>query len=168
MNIATTQNLLILGGALFAIGLVGFLTRRSLILLFLSLETMLSGVSINLIAFSKLHSNYQGQVLAIMVLTVAACEAAIALALVVSLYRRKATLDVSAWDELSETLIPKEPEDAEPKSHGSALEVEPEFPKLVPAGLDPLSSPIPASLDAALETASRTMTTHSPEASTRA
>jgi NADH-quinone oxidoreductase subunit K len=168
MNIASTQNLLILGGALFAIGLVGFLTRRSLILLFLSLETMLSGVSINLIAFSKLHSNYQGQVLAIMVLTVAACEAAIALALVVSLYRRKATLDVEAWDELSETLIPKEPEDAIPSLHGSSLEPEHSFPRLVPAGLDPLSSPMPSSLEAALETASHSNANQNSEGSTRA
>lgn len=168
MNIASTQNLLILGGALFAIGLVGFLTRRSLILLFLSLETMLSGVSINLIAFSKLHSNYQGQVLAIMVLTVAACEAAIALALVVSLYRRKATLDVEAWDELSETLIPKEPEDAIPSLHGSSLEPEHSFPRLVPAGLDPLSSPMPSSLEAALESASHSNANQNSEGSTRA
>ncbi|MFO0014053.1 MAG: NADH-quinone oxidoreductase subunit NuoK [Planctomycetota bacterium] len=168
MNIANTQNLLILGGALFAIGLVGFLTRRSLILLFLSLETMLSGVSINLIAFSRLHLNYQGQILAIMVLTVAACEAAIALALVVSLYRRKATLDVEAWDELSETLVPKEPEDAVPSVHGSALETEPSYPRLVPAGLDPLSSPVPSTLDAAIETASRLNAPQSTEASTRA
>ena len=107
MNETLTQNLLVFGGVLFAIGMVGFLTRRSIILMFLSLEMMLSGVSVNLIAFSRHHQNYQGQILAVMVLTIAACEAAIALALVVSLYRRKATLDVAAWDDLSETLLPK-------------------------------------------------------------
>ena len=107
MNATLTQNLLVFGGVLFVIGMVGFMTRRSLILMFLSLEMMLSGVSVNLIAFSRHHQNYQGQILAVMVLTIAACEAAIALALVVSLYRRKATLDVAAWDELSETMIPK-------------------------------------------------------------
>lgn len=168
MNIANTQNLLILGGALFAIGMVGFLTRRSLILMFLSLETMLSGVSINLIAFSRLHMNYQGQILAIMVLTVAACEAAIALALIVSLYRRKATLDVQAWDELSETLVPKEPQDAIPSLHGSLEGVETSFPKLVPAGLDPLASPVPSSLEAALDTTTRSNATPSTETPTRA
>lgn len=166
MNIANTQNLLILGGTLFSIGLVGFLTRRSLILMFLSLETMLSGVSINLIAFSRLHLNYQGQILAVMVLTVAACEAAIALALVVSLYRRKPTLDVEAWDELSETLIPKDPKDVLPSLEGSSLDGEPVYPKLVPAGLDPLANPIPASLDAALETSSRSNDSRNPETST--
>lgn len=168
MNIANTQNLLILGGVLFSIGLVGFLTRRSLILLFLSLETMLAGVSINLIAFSRLHLNYQGQILSIMVLTVAACEAAIALALVVSLYRRKATLDVEAWDELSETLVPKEPEDSIPSIHGTVSEPVHEFPKLVPAGLDPLANPVPSSLEGALETSLRSTTSQTREATTRA
>jgi NADH-quinone oxidoreductase subunit K len=139
----TTQNLLVFGGVLFVIGMVGFLTRRSLILMFLSLEMMLSGVSVNLIAFSRHHQNYQGQILAVMVLTIAACEAAIALALVVSLYRRKATLDVAAWDDLSETLIPKVIEVPQTLEEPAM-----EFPKLTPAGLDPLSRPISADFDA--------------------
>jgi len=143
MNETITQNLLVFGGVLFSMGLIGFLTRRSLILMFLSLELMLSGVSVNLIAFSRHHQNYQGQILAIMVLTIAACEAAIALALVVSLYRRKATLDVSAWDELSETLMPKS---VEVPSELVAAEME--FPKLTPSGLDPMARPISASFDA--------------------
>ena len=99
----STQQMLLFGAVLFTIGMVGFLTRRSMILMFLSLEMMLAGVSMNLIAFSKQHHNYQGQVMAIMVLTVAACEAAIALAMVVSLFRRKATLDINVWSELNET-----------------------------------------------------------------
>ncbi len=125
------------------IGMVGFLTRRSLILMFISLEMMLSGVSVNLIAFSRHQQNYQGQILAIMVLTIAACEAAIALALVVSLYRRKATLDVAAWDDLSETLTPKVIEAPQTLDEPAM-----EFPKLTPAGLDPLSRPISANFDA--------------------
>ena len=142
MNGVLTQNLLVFGGILFVIGMVGFLTRRSLILMFLSLEMMLSGVSVNLIAFSRHHQNYQGQILAIMVLTIAACEAAIALALVVSLFRRKATLDIAAWDELSETLVPKAIEDPITLTDPNM-----EFPKLTPAGLDPMSHPISANFD---------------------
>ena len=142
MNVELTQNLLVFGGILFVIGMVGFLTRRSLILMFLSLEMMLSGVSVNLIAFSRHHQNYQGQILAIMVLTIAACEAAIALALVVSLYRRKATLDIAAWDDLSETLVPKAVE-----APNTLIEPDMEFLKLTPAGLDPMSHPISANLD---------------------
>jgi NADH-quinone oxidoreductase subunit K len=143
VNETLTQNLLVFGGVLFVIGMVGFLTRRSLILMFLSLEMMLSGVSVNLIAFSRHHQNYQGQILAIMVLTIAACEAAIALALVVSLYRRKQTLDIAAWDELSETLIPKVVD-----APATLTEPDMEFPKLTPAGLDPLSRPIFEKFDA--------------------
>ena len=143
MNHSEVQNLLLLGGILFAIGLIGFLTRRSIILMFLSLETMLSGVSINLIAFSRFHQNYQGQILSVMVLTIAACEAAIALAMVVSLYRRKATLDVQAWDELSEMILPKEPE-----GDYMGMERLESYPKLSPAGLDPRDQPMPSSFQA--------------------
>ncbi len=158
-----SQNLLIFGGVLFAIGLIGFLTRRSMILMFLSLETMLSGVSLNLIVFSKIHQNYQGQVLAIMVLTIAACEAAIALAFVVSLYRRKPTLDVLAWDELSETIMPKMPDALSDMS-----EPHEQFPTLTPAGLDPLSHPMPPSLDAAMNQQNSTTPANATEVVQRA
>jgi NADH-quinone oxidoreductase subunit K len=152
VNYSEAHNLLLLGGILFAIGLIGFLTRRSLILMFLSLETMLSGVSLNLIVFSKMHHNYQGQILAVMVLTIAACEAAIALAMVVSLFRRKPTLDVQAWDELSETIVPRSlDEDFE----GFAKEEH--YPKLVPAGLDPLDQPMPGASQAVLEKTTGTL-----------
>ncbi len=143
MNDPNLLSLLIFGGVLFSLGFIGFMTRRSLILMFLSLEMMLAGVSVNLVAFSRHHGNFQGQVLAIMVLTIAASEAAIALALVVSLYRRKATLDIQAWDELSETVAPSEhefaPELATPRQ---------DFPTLTPSGLDPMQSPVPAEFKA--------------------
>lgn len=152
MNYSEAHNLLLLGGILFAIGMIGFLTRRSLILMFLSLETMLSGVSLNLIVFSRMHHNYQGQILAVMVLTIAACEAAIALAMVVSLFRRKPTLDVQAWDELSETIIPHSPDE---EFEGFAQEEH--YPTLVPAGLDPLDKPVPGGLQAAIEKTTGTL-----------
>ncbi len=136
-----TQHLLLFGAVLFTLGFIGFLTRRSIILMFLSLELMLAGVSVNLIAFSREHHNYQGQVMAIMVLTVAACEAAIALAMVVSLYRRKATLDVHVWAELTEnpTVPAAEVEER-------FVEQETSLPKLTPAGLDPALQPVPFTL----------------------
>lgn len=134
---------LLFGGALFALGFIGFLTRRSLILMFLSLEMMLAGVSINLVAFSRHHGNFQGQILVIMVLVVAACEAAIALALIVSLYRRKATLDINLWDELSEV-----PAVAEREDIGSLGGLPENFPTLTPSGLDPMQSPVPAQFTA--------------------
>jgi NADH-quinone oxidoreductase subunit K len=143
MNDSIMTSLLIFAGILFAFGFVGFLTRRSLILMFLSLEMMLAGVSINLITFAKHHGNFQGQIMSIMVLSIAACEAAIALALVVSLYRRKATLDVKEWDALSETIVPDEPELITKISQS-----EMHFPTLTPSGLDPMQSPVPAEFKA--------------------
>jgi len=163
VNDILTQNLLVFGGILFVFGMVGFLTRRSLILMFLSLEMMLSGVSINLIAFSRHHQNFQGQVLAIMVLTIAACEAAIALALVVSLFRRKATLDIKAWDELSETIVPKELEASVSMEHD-----EQEFPKLTPSGLDPMELPVPANFDAVTGEIAERINARTPEGVTHA
>jgi NADH-quinone oxidoreductase subunit K len=136
-----TQQLLLFGAALFAIGLVGFLTRRSMILMFLSLEMMLAGVSVNFVAFSQEHKNYQGQIMAVMILTVAACEAALALALVVSLFRRKQTLDVAVWSELNETPMVGQVEKQE-----IVLEKPFDHPLLTPSGLDPLINPMPVEL----------------------
>ena len=102
MSPVNLQSYLIVGAALFVLGMVGFLTRRNLILMFLSAEMMLQGVAINLVAFSRYHGNLGGQVLTLFIVTVAACEAAIALALILMLYRRRKSLDVSLWQELRE------------------------------------------------------------------
>jgi len=91
---------LIIGAILFVLGVIGFLTRRNLIIMFLCTEMMFQGVSLSLIAFSRYHGNITGQTFVIFVLTVAAAEAALALGLVVLLYRRKHTLDAQAWSAL--------------------------------------------------------------------
>lgn len=88
---------IILGSLLFALGLVGFLARRNLIVIFLSTEVMFQGVLINAVAFSKLHKNLQGQSFGLFLLVIAAVEAGLALGLVVMLYRRRGTLDAEAW-----------------------------------------------------------------------
>src|SRR5438093_3680520 len=93
---------LIVGAILFVLGLIGFLARRNLIILFLCAEMMLQGVAINLVAFARYRGNLQGQSFTLFILTVAACEAAIALALILMLYRNKQSLDVSLWQELRE------------------------------------------------------------------
>jgi len=82
---------------LFALGLVGFLTRKNLIIIFLCTELMFQGVIVNLVAFSRLHENLEGQSFALFLLAIAAVEASLALALVVLLFRRKGTLDVDVW-----------------------------------------------------------------------
>src|SRR5947207_8937562 len=99
---ATLQNYLVVGAILFGLGMIGFLARRNFIVMFLSAEMMLQGVAINLVAFGRYRGNLQGQVFVLFVLTVAACEAALALALILMLYRSRKTLDVSLWQDLRE------------------------------------------------------------------
>jgi NADH-quinone oxidoreductase subunit K len=108
---------LILGSILFCLGLIGFISRRNMITMFLSAELMLQGVAINFLAFSRFRGNLEGQSFVLFVLSVAACEAAIALALIVVLYRSKSSLDVSKWQELRE-------EDLEPNEDTELVSVD--------------------------------------------
>ena len=89
--------LIALGAALFALGLVGFLSRRNLIVIFLSTEVMFQGVIVNAVAFGKHYGQLEGQAYALFLLVVAAVEAGLALGMVMLLYRRRATLDAEAW-----------------------------------------------------------------------
>ena len=94
---------LTIAAILFTLGLFGvFLNRKNIIIILMSIELMLLAVNINLVAFSAHLQDLVGQVFAMFVLTVAAAEAALALALVVLLYRRRDTLDAEAWTELRE------------------------------------------------------------------
>ena len=131
------SNYLIVGAVLFVLGMIGFLTRRNLILMFLSVEMMLQGVAINLVAFARYRGNLQGQAFVLFILTVAACEAAVALALILMLYRQRHTLDVSVWQELREpdqdAIIDEEPLPEREK--------EVPLPHLPPAGPEPEASP---------------------------
>src|SRR5579871_5625291 len=102
MPALSLHHYLVVGAILFALGLVGFLARRNLIIMFLCVEMMLQGVSINLAAFARYRGNLQGQAFILFIVTVAACEAAIALALILMLYRRRHSLDVSLWQDLRE------------------------------------------------------------------
>ncbi|MDD4891823.1 MAG: NADH-quinone oxidoreductase subunit NuoK [Phycisphaerae bacterium] len=95
-------SLLVFGAALFAIGLAGFLLRRNLILMFLATELMLQGVIVTVVAFNRLHGSLAGQAFAVFVLVIAAVEAALGLALVVIMFRRKDTLDAEEWRSLRE------------------------------------------------------------------
>ncbi len=95
-----TQTYVMTGALLFAIGLIGFLARRNLIIMFLSTEIMFQGVIVNLIGFGVKHGDLTGQAFAIFLLVIAAVEAGLALGLVVLLFRRKGTLDADAWRTL--------------------------------------------------------------------
>ncbi|MFO0848916.1 MAG: NADH-quinone oxidoreductase subunit NuoK [Gemmataceae bacterium] len=127
---------LAVGAVLFGLGLVGFLTRRNLITVFLCAEMMLQGVVLNLLAFGKLHGNLGGQVFALFIVTVAACEAGLALALFVTLYRRGKSLDTGDWQEVREATVPAA-RDFDPLP---AVADEPD-PKLPAAGRKPDEEP---------------------------
>lgn len=88
-----------LGTMVFLVGVFGFLTRRNIIIMFLSIELMLNGVNITLISFSHFLSDLRGHIFAFFVITVAAAEAAIGLAIILALFRNKETTDV---DEIKE------------------------------------------------------------------
>lgn len=85
---------------LFCIGTYGFLTRRNIIIMFLSIELMLNAVNLNLVAMSHYLDGIRGQVFTFFIITVAAAEAAIGLGLVISLYRNRKTIYVDKINEL--------------------------------------------------------------------
>ena len=96
----TLSHFLMTGAVLFCLGLIGFISRRNLIIMFLCTEMMFQGVAVSLVAFSRFHLHDTGQTFVIFVLTIAAAEAALALGLVVLLFRRKHTLDALVWSQL--------------------------------------------------------------------
>ncbi|MDZ7638740.1 MAG: NADH-quinone oxidoreductase subunit NuoK [Bryobacterales bacterium] len=93
----TLTHYLVLGAALFLIGTLGVLVRRNLVILLMSIELMMNGVNVNLIAFSRLYGDVQGQVFAIFIIAVAVAEAAIGLGILIALFRNKMTVQA---DEL--------------------------------------------------------------------
>jgi NADH-quinone oxidoreductase subunit K len=97
---------LAVGAVLFILGGIGFVTRRNLILIFLSAELMLHGVSLTLVTFGRMHGSLEGQSFTIFILTVAACEAALGLSLILGLYQRAHSLDVDLWSRLREADLP--------------------------------------------------------------
>ena len=124
---------LVVGAVLFCLGMIGFLARRNLIVMFLCAEMMLQGVAINLVAFARYRGNLEGQAFVLFIITVAACEAAIALALILMLFKKRHSLDVSVWQDLREEgLDPATDEEPLP-----AAPPEPPDPHLTPAGPEP-------------------------------
>ena len=91
----------ILSAILFCTGLLGiFLNRRSIIIILMSIEILLLSVNINLVAFSNFHGNLQGQIFTMFVLTVAAAEAAVGLAIIVIYYKNRGSIHVEQINSL--------------------------------------------------------------------
>jgi NADH-quinone oxidoreductase subunit K len=91
---------LVLSVFIFCIGIAGVLTRRNPLVVLLCLELMLNAANLALIAFSRMWGNAEGQVFALMVMVVAACEVAVGLGLIVAIHRRSLPIDVDELREL--------------------------------------------------------------------
>lgn len=91
---------IIVSALMFIMGLIGFLTRRNLIVMFLCTELMFQAAGIAMVAFGRYHLNMTGQTFVVFVLTVAAAEASMALALIVLLFRRKESLNAEEWQDM--------------------------------------------------------------------
>jgi NADH-quinone oxidoreductase subunit K len=85
---------LVLSAILFTIGIIGVLVRRNAIIIFMSIELMLNSINLSLVAFSAFLGNVTGQIFVFFVMAVAAAEAAVGLAIVISLFRNKDTLNI--------------------------------------------------------------------------
>jgi NADH:ubiquinone oxidoreductase subunit K len=91
---------LVVSALVFSVGAVGVLTRRNPLVVLLCLELMLNAANIALIAFARMWGNAEGQIFAIIVMVVAACEVCIGLGLVVAIFRRRLPIDVDEIREL--------------------------------------------------------------------
>lgn len=134
------MNYLLVGAALMALGMIGFLARRNLIVMFLSAEMMLQGTALTLVGFGRYHGNCTGQIFTIVILTVAACEASIALALILVLFNRSSSLDVTIWQEIREAGQPPVDAKSLEASNAEPLAAHPgpeSYPHLTPAGIEP-------------------------------
>ncbi len=105
----TLNDYLMVSGILFAIGFTGVLVRRNIIVIYMCLELMLNAANLSLVAFSRFgtmatagaaNPNYNGQVLVFFIITVAAAEVAVGLAIIVALYRARQTLQVNEINKL--------------------------------------------------------------------
>ena len=89
---------LLLSAALFSLGVVGFLIKRNLITVFMSIELMLNGVNLSFVAFAAQWHALSGQIFVFFVMVVAAAEAAVGLAIIISIFRTRQTLNVDEID----------------------------------------------------------------------
>ena len=91
---------LVVSALIFSIGAAGVLTRRNPLVILLCLELMLNAGNLALVAFARMHGGYDGQVFALIVMVIAACEVVIGLGIIVAMYRRRLPIDVDEMSEL--------------------------------------------------------------------
>jgi len=100
MTVAPINWYLILGAVLFTIGVMGVLVRRNIIVMFMSIEIMLNAVNLSFVAFGRAQGTVDGQIITFFVMTVAAAEAAVGLAIVIGLFRHRESLNPDAFTSL--------------------------------------------------------------------
>jgi NADH-quinone oxidoreductase subunit K len=88
------QSLLTLSAVLFIIGVCGFITRRNVLIMFMSVELMLNAANLALVAFSRHNASMDPQVVAMFVMSLAAAEVAVGLAIIVAVFRRRDTVNI--------------------------------------------------------------------------
>lgn len=98
--IVSTQYVLIVSALLFSIGVVGFLVRRNALIMFMCMEIMFNAVNLSFVAFSRQLQQLDGQVFVLFIMAVAAAEASVGLAIIITLFRNKETVNVSDVDLL--------------------------------------------------------------------
>jgi NADH-quinone oxidoreductase subunit K len=131
---ALLGNYVVVGSLLFGIGLIGFVLRRNVIVMFLCVEMMLQGVSINFVAWGRYHGDWGGQMMVLFIIAVAAAEAGIAMALIMMLFHKSNTLDATFWQDLRDEGLPRFVDRKIPEARGD----ERVWPELTPAGLQPV------------------------------
>lgn len=94
------QVALVISAALFILGMTTVLTRRNAIILFMGIELMLNAANLAFVAFAKLHQNLSGHIFVFMIITVAAAEAAVGLAIVIALYKNQKIVNVNEVNQL--------------------------------------------------------------------
>jgi NADH-quinone oxidoreductase subunit K len=94
MTPVTLQHYLVVSGLLFCLGLLGVIARRNLLVIYMSLELMLNAANLALVAMSRFNGNLDGQIVVFLIISVAAAEVAVGLALIVALYRKRQTAHV--------------------------------------------------------------------------
>jgi len=94
MSTITLQQYLVVSGLLFSLGLLGVIVRRNLLVIYMCLELMLNAANLALVAMSRFNGHLDGQIMVFFIITVAAAEVAVGLALIVALYRKRQTAHV--------------------------------------------------------------------------
>lgn len=92
------EHFLVVSALIFVLGIAGVLISRNLIIMFMSVELMLNAANLAIIAFSRMHEDMTGHVIVFLTLTVAAAEAAVGLALIITLFRRRGTVDATRFN----------------------------------------------------------------------